>query len=116
MDTRVALVKLTPNIHPEFFDGFKKYRGILIEGYGDGNIPSNLVYVLKRLARKRIVILASQCAYGKVSHKYEGGASLIQAGAISAEDMTKEMTFVKLMWALGQNKKLDGVRRILKKL
>lgn len=116
IDTRVALVKITPNIHPKFFDGFKKYRGIVIESYGDGNIPSNLVCALKRLARRRIVILASQCTYGKVSHKYEGGASLIQAGAISAEDMTKEMTLVKLMWALGQNKKLDGARRILKKV
>jgi len=112
LDTRVALVKLAPNTQPAFFNGFKKYRGIVIEGYGDGNVSFNLVPVLKRLARERVVILASQCPYGKSSPKYKGGVSVIQAGAIPAENMTKEMSLVKLMWVLGQSKKLADARRI----
>lgn len=111
-DSRVAVVKLTPNIHPEFFAAFKKYKGIVLEGYGDGNVSSNLVPVLKRLAKTKLIVLASQCTYGKASHKYEGGVALMRSGAISAGDMTKEAALVKLMWALGQSKNIAKARLI----
>lgn len=112
IDSRVSLVKLTPNIQSEFFNNFKKYRGIVIEGYGDGNVSSNLIPILKRLAKTKLIVLTSQCTYGKVSHKYEGGVVLIRHGVISAGSMTKEMTLVKAMWALGQSKNNAEAARI----
>lgn len=113
LETRVILVKLIPNIQSEFFNDFeKKYKGIVIEGYGDGNISTDLSPVLESLAQKSVMLLASQCPYGKVSHKYEGGANLISAGAISASDMTTEMTLVKLMWMLGRFNNNDKIRKI----
>jgi len=112
LDTRVITIELTPQLDIDFFKSLASYRGIVVEGYGDGNVPSNLVSVLSRLAKKRIVILASQCPYGEVRHQYEGGAALIKNGAFSSHNMTKEMTSVKLMWVLGQSKDRDFFCRI----
>jgi L-asparaginase len=111
LDTRVITVKLAPQLDADFFKSLASYRGILVEGYGDGNVPTNLVPVLSRLAKKRIVVLASQCTYGSVLHQYEGGAALMRNGALSSHNMTTEMACVKLMWALGQSKDRSVIRR-----
>lgn len=116
LDTRVIVIKLTPQLTPDFFTTLSRYHGIVIEGYGDGNVSSNLVSALNRLAKKRLVVLASQCAYGEVRHQYEGGVALIRAGALSAGTMTKEMTVVKLMWALGQGKNRANAKALFRKI
>jgi len=115
LDTRVIIVKLTPQLDAGFLKSLRSYRGVVIEGYGDGNVPSNLVPVLSSLARKKIVILASQCPYGRVRHQYEGGAALIKNGALSSHKMTKEMACVKLMWLLGQSRDTITIRRLWQK-
>ena len=113
-ETQVANITLMPQVKPAClrYSSLKKYRGILVEGYGDGNVPSTLVLELQKLARARILVLASQCAYGGVYHRYEGGAALLGAGALSAGTMTKEMALAKLMWALGQSKRNKRVKEI----
>lgn len=112
LDNRVITIKLTPQINGDFLKPFASYHGILIESYGDGNVPSNLVPAISDLTKKTIVVLASQCPYGRVRHRYEGGAALIRNGAFSSCNMTKEMACVKLMWALGQSKDRGIIRRI----
>lgn len=114
LDTRVITVKLAPQFDAGFLKTLAPYCGIIIEGYGDGNVPSNLVPAILRLAKKSIVLLASQCPHGRVRHQYEGGAALIKNGVLSIRGMTKEMACVKLMWALGQSKDRDIIRRIMK--
>ena len=99
-----------------FLKGLSPYRGIVIEGYGDGNVSSHLVPVLKRLARRKIVVLASQCTYGKTRHEYEGGALLMRSGALSAGDMTKETALVTLMWALGQSADREEAKDIFRRV
>ena len=113
-ETQVANITLMPQAKPAClrYSSLKKYRGILVEGYGDGNVPSTLVPELQKLARTRILVLASQCAYGGVHHRYEGGAALLKAGALSAGTMTKEMALAKLMWALGQAKRNSRAKEI----
>lgn len=113
LDIRVVIVKLAPQLDAGFLKPFASYHGIVIEGYGDGNVPSCLVPVILGLAKKSIVLLASQCIYGRPQHQYEGGAALIKSGVLSGFGMTKEMACVKLMWALGQSKNRDTVRRIM---
>lgn len=112
LDTRVITVNLTPQLDVNFFKSLEPYRGIVVEGFGDGNVPVNLVPVLSGLAKEKIVILASQCPYGGVRHQYEGGATLVRNGALSSYNMTKEMANVKLMWVLGQSKNRGVIRRL----
>ncbi|MDY6769331.1 MAG: Glu-tRNA(Gln) amidotransferase GatDE subunit D, partial [Candidatus Nanohaloarchaea archaeon] len=46
---------------------------------------------------------ASQCISGRVNmNVYDAGVKIQDAGVISAETMTPETAYVKLMWALGQ--------------
>jgi L-asparaginase len=111
LDIHVASVKLSPQTTAEDLAGFSNFSGLLVEGYGDGNVPSCLVPTLKRMARKQLVVLASQCPYGRVSHRYEGGAALIRGGVLSAGDKTKEFATVKLMWALGKSGSRAMARR-----
>ncbi len=101
LDPNVATCKLTPEVGAAWVRGFERCHGVVVEGYGDGNVPTELVPALARLAKRRLVVLASQCTYGAVAHRYEGGRALIRAGALSAGDATKEMAHVRLMWALG---------------
>lgn len=97
---RVMTVKVTPQLTAAEVEAWPDYAGYLIEGYGDGNVPTDLIPPLRRLAQDRVVVIASQCPFGEVFHRYEGGLALISAGALSAGSMTCEMALVRLMWAL----------------
>jgi L-asparaginase len=114
LETDVGLVVLTPQTTPRTIAREKSRRGLVVEGYGDGNVPNDLVPALARCAREGALVLASQCAYGAALHRYEGGAAVIRAGALSAGDMTTEMAMVKLMAALGRAPSLAEARRLFR--
>lgn len=78
-----------------------EYLGLVIKGYGVGNIPSHLT---NRLSAKDITfhtILSTQCRYeGAEIDSYALGVLAKNAGVISARDMPPETAFVKLKWLL----------------
>jgi L-asparaginase len=112
IDARVELVKLGPQTTAEGLEHLRHCTGVVVEGFGDGNLPGRLVEPLLQLMDTRLLVLASQCPYGAVAHRYEGGAALIAGGALSARDMTSEMALVTLMWALGTAASVDDARRL----
>ena len=116
LDTRVTVYQLCPQTTREDLGTLGRYRGIVIEGFGDGNVQEHLVPTLNALARERVVVLASQCPRGRVRHRYTGGAALIDSGALSSSHMTTEMACVGLMWALGQSADDREARRIFQAL
>jgi L-asparaginase len=111
LDPDVGLVKLGPQSGPADLKAPGRHRGLVVEGYGDGNVPGCLVPALSRLARDRVLVLRSQCTYGRLGHRYEGGAALLRAGALSAGELTTEATTVRLMAALGRTRSLAAARR-----
>lgn len=111
-EPNVAVLTLGPQTRPADVARFASCRGVLVEGFGDGNVASHLVPALTTLARRRVVVLASQCARGVVRHRYEGGQALVRSGAVSAGSLTKEMALVRLMWALGQTRRADVARAL----
>ena len=114
INTSVADIKLNPQISEKFVDALSDYKGFVIEGYGDGNISDNLISpIIKLIKEHKAVVIVSQCIYGKVEHKYRGGHLVIEGGAISAKDMTKESALTKLMWCLGQTKKLEKIKELM---
>jgi glutamyl-tRNA(Gln) amidotransferase subunit D len=46
---------------------------------------------------------------------YSTGREILDAGVISALDMTPETTYVKLCWALGQSDDYNKVKEIMHK-
>jgi len=114
INTNVINVKLNPQISKVFFNQNANYKAFIIEGYGDGNISDNLTSVIIKLIRnKKIVVLASQCPYGKADHKYKGGHLAIRNGAISSKDMTKESALTKLMWCLGKTINSEKIKELM---
>lgn len=112
----IVTIKLNPQVSEKIFNTLSNYKGFIIEGYGDGNISDNLVSpIIKLIKNSKPVVMASQCAYGEVEHKYRGGHLVIEAGAISAGDMTKEAALTKLMWCLGQTKKTNKIKEMMSK-
>ena len=121
----VALVYTYPGISKEMIAGLGKYDGVVLAGTGLGHIPTNpgkdkhatsILKEAKALVDSGIpVVVASQTIYGRVNHDvYSAGRLMQEAGIIgNGLDMTPETAYVKLCWALGQEKNADKVRKIM---
>lgn len=119
LDTNVFVVKLTPGIDPRIFDMLlgMHCNGIVIEAFGAGGVQFINRDLTGRLAmlndRGVNVVVCSQCLY-EISDLsiYEVGRRALDAGAIGALDMTTEAAYTKLMWAIGNAKAPEDVRRL----
>ena len=125
-EKKVALVKMHPGFNHRELESYEKigYRGIVLEGTGLGHAPINavdkltkhhtlLLTAVKRMAKKGIVAMTSQCLYGKVGmNVYSTGRVLQEAGVIPVQ-MTPEAAFVKLGWVLGQTKNIEVAKNLM---
>ena len=117
----VFLLKLIPGIKSSIADYVvnEGYKGIIVEAFGLGGIPSeynNLLLKLKKMSQiyKIPVIVVSQCVYdGTDLNVYSVGVKAEQAGLISGRDMTTEAAVTKLMWALGQTSVYSEIKKIM---
>tara|TARA_Y100000031_G_scaffold66066_1_gene73893 strand:+ start:147 stop:1445 length:1299 start_codon:yes stop_codon:yes gene_type:complete len=126
-EEKVGLLKAHPNMFPEQFEFFKNYNGLIIEGTGLGQAPvgtpnelakihaKNLEAIKKIIKNGCIVVMTSQCIFGKVQmHVYSDAIDLVSAGVISGKDTLTETAFIKLAWLLGNYKK-DEVKELITK-
>ncbi len=111
-EKKVALIKFYPGQDPGILDYYikNKYRGIVIEFLGLGQIASknsrkSWINKLKEAQKKRIMIFAtSQTIYGRLDpYVYSTARELLKIGIIYLEDMLSETAFVKLGWVLGHS-------------
>lgn len=119
-DQKISLLKLFPGFDPEIIDKTleRGARGIIIEGFGPGNIPfleNSLIPKIEKATDLGIpIIIANQMEQGVTNlNAYEAGFYAAAAGAISSRDMTTEATVTKLMWALAKTKKLFEIKKII---
>lgn len=115
----VFLLKLIPGTNPQIFDALLKlrYRGVVLEAFGAGGlhfIRRDLSEKIAQLVENGVaVVVCSQCLYESSDFSiYEVGRKILSTGVIQSRDMTTEAAVTKLMWALGQTKKPDEIRRI----
>jgi L-asparaginase len=115
----VFLLKLAPGTNPAIFDVLAGMgcKGIVVESFGAGNVPSagrDIAQGVRRSVRRGIPVVArSQCLRGKVDlSAYETGMAMMDAGAISAGDMTTEAAVAKLMWVLGKTSETREIGRL----
>jgi L-asparaginase len=102
---QISVVTLTPGNDPSdlmhLLDS-DRVKGIIIEGYGSGNIPYNHYPVFEKARDSRIpVLIMSQCLHGVTTMKYyDVGLQALKLGVIECFDLTLEAASTKLMWAL----------------
>jgi len=123
---KVALVRMRPGFSYKELEFYEKsgYHGIVLEGTGLGQAPINsidkytrhhalLLSAIKRMSKSCIVVMTSQCIYGKVNlNVYSTGRKLLDAGVIPVQ-MTPEAAFVKLGWVLGHTKNIESAKNLM---
>lgn len=122
LEPSVCLLPVFPGIHPDLVTYIAEtHKGIILEGYGAGNIPTegvlSLVPAIQSATSRGVpVVICTQCLVGSTEMElYQVGRAALQAGAIPAMDMTPEMALVKLMWILGQTADLPTIDSMMQK-
>lgn len=120
LDPRVLAIRVFPGFDPSALRRALAagLRGLVLEGYGTGNLPhlsGSLIPVLDDARERGVpVVVVSQCLRGAVElGRYEGGMLAERAGAISGRDMTVEAAISKTMIALGRYATYDEQRAFL---
>ena len=122
IDARVMAVRVFPGLDPALLLRALDagVRGLVLEGYGTGNLPhlaGSLIPVLEEARRRTVpVLVVSQCLRGTVElARYAGGAAAHAAGAISGRDMTAEAALAKTMIGLGRFAEPTELRAFLER-
>ncbi len=116
-DPNVALIKFHPGLSVGMIDWATAtgYKGIVLEGTGLGHVSDTLFPALERAGKDGIVVgMCSQCIWGRVHmNVYSTGRDLLKIGVLPLGDMLPETALVKMMWAFGQEKDPEKVRKIM---
>ncbi len=101
----IGIIKVFPGIQFELFEKImtESLRGIVLEGFGTGNIPNSadsiLPIVRKAHENGTVMVICSQCPKGEaILGTYETSSALKKAGAVGAYDMTTEAAVAKLYY------------------
>ena len=117
LDTKVALVKYHPGYDPKLLNQIidNGYRGIIFEGTGLGHVGKIMYESIKKANEKGIFLgMTSQCIDGRVGMTvYESGRDLLDLGIIPLENMIPEVALVKAMWAIGNSRNTEEVKKIM---
>ena len=115
----IGVIKVFPGIQFEIFESImtERLRGVVLEGFGAGNIPGaatdRLLPIIRRAYESgTIITVCSQCVQGAVSlGAYAASKALRDIGAVDGRDMTTEAALAKLyyLFSLGLDK--DEVKR-----
>lgn len=114
----VFLLKAFAGMDNKIFDAvFAAYPdGLVIEAFGQGNLPEATMESLKTMIEHDIpIVLVSRCYRGNVqpTYAYEGGGrKLKELGLIFANGLTGPKARIKLLIALEKTKKLEALRKI----
>jgi glutamyl-tRNA(Gln) amidotransferase subunit D len=116
-DPNVVLIKFHPGLSVGMVDWATSsgYKGIVLEGTGLGHVGETLYPALERaVSEGTVVAMCSQCIWGRVHMDvYSAGRDLQRIGVIPLEDTLAETALVKMMWAFGQEKDPEMVKKIM---
>lgn len=113
----IAVTTLVPGTPSNMLTGLLNsgIKGIILRGYGSGNISYDQLEVLRKAQAMDIpVVINTQCMEGATQmHLYDVGKKALDLGAIQAFDMGIETCTTKLMWALKHAETADTIKTIM---
>lgn len=82
-------------------------KGVIIMGYGAGNVQKGIIPYIKQLTEAgKVVVIVTTCIKGStIIDQYQTGLNALLAGAIEAKGLTIHAASQKMMYALGRNDK-----------
>ncbi|MCC7571377.1 Glu-tRNA(Gln) amidotransferase subunit GatD [Candidatus Micrarchaeota archaeon] len=121
LNTNVCMQYYYPGMNPKEISRLSEYEGVVLMGTGLGHVSTNSEHKKSQPLLKEIkelldsgtaVVMSSQCIHGRVNmNVYTYGRLLREAGVIGHLcDWTPETAYVKLMYVLGNTKKLNKVK------
>ena len=126
---KIGLIKMHPNFFAEELLFYKNYDGLVVEGFGLGQIPNvhmddqtkesdKIIKAVKKLSKDKILVMTSQTIYGRVCmNVYSEGRINLDAGFIGNNlDITTETAFIKLAWLLSNYSKEEAKILFMKNL
>jgi L-asparaginase len=107
-DTHVGVLKVFPGMTRSFVEHLlsdKELKGLIIEGFGAGNVPTHEWFfelLKQRVSEGMLIVVLTQCHGGGVElGKYSTSAGLLDAGCIDGKNLTFEACLTKMMLILG---------------
>ena len=117
VEAHIAVLKVFPGIQFELFSGIftKQLRGVILETFGAGNIPSyatSLLSLLKTASCNGTGIAAcAQCTQGAVNlGTYAVSRPLLDVGVVNGQDMTTEAAITKLHYLFSCDLTSDQIK------
>ena len=116
IEERVALVKTFTGDDGRFLIEAVKmgYKGIVLEGFGRGNVPPKVADAVSEVVKDVPVVLTSRCFKGRVLDVYAykgGGADLVKRGVILGQEVSSQKARIKLMIVLGKTRSREEIRK-----
>ncbi|WP_349774631.1 asparaginase [Virgibacillus sp. LDC-1] len=110
---KVLLLRAFAGMDGEIFEAIneRSIDGLVVEGFGQGNLPKDVIPPLKRMIANNIpIVLVSRCFQGIVQPTYSydgGGKHLKDMGIIFTNGLTGPKARIKLLLALEQTNDLQ---------
>lgn len=109
-NSEIQIIRIAPGIGTDAYAHLldSRAKGIIIQGFGAGNLPEKnqgwLRFIERAVINDSVVVIGSQSIHGSVDlGLYSSGKAAANVGAIGLNDMTMEAALVKLMLLCGQN-------------
>lgn len=121
VESRVDLIKCAAGMDSKFIDFSisQGAKGIVIEGFGRGNIPPDMVDGVKRAIESGVtVVLVSRCYMGRALDSYGyhgGGKELTNLGVILGDTLPGQKARIKLMVVLSRTSDRNEIKDLFEK-
>ena len=118
VNKKVYLIKSFTDIDDSFIEAIAQLNpdGIVIEAFGQGNLPKEVVPALKNIIDKKIpVVIVSRCNHSIVQPKYNydgGGKQLHDLGVILVSGLSGQKARIKLLVALAAMSNIERIREV----
>ncbi len=116
----IGVLKIFPGIQFGLFESImtEKLKGVVLETFGSGNIPSNenslLPIIEKAYESGTIIVVCSQCMQGTVSlGAYATSKALRDVDAVNGRDMTTEAAVTKLYYLFSRGLNKEEIKQYM---